>query len=297
MKMECNKIKNLIIPYIYNELSSRKKSRVDTHVSSCPECQSLLHDFKSLMGHFNKSQLKVPPSHLDSKILAKARQNTSFKNKLAMRRKPLKPLYPSWALAAALLGVIMVIWHVSPRIDTIDDFLPQMAQKEERMKSKKLEKNKVGIVKLSEVQTPAPLLNLEKDHAIPVIVESNNHNIEIKHDDLPEDPYNKHPFEPYDDSSRFYRIPSGVDFAAFQHQRGIELKQQGNCQDANHIFERIIKEYPKYKKIRRVYIDSAECYSKMGKKSYAVTQLEIYMKRFPNEEETIKKIIEEIEKQ
>ena len=292
--MECKKFKDLIIPYIYNELTLKKKNRVDEHISKCSECKSTIKDFENILGLVQQKEIIEPPSYIDSKIMARARQSTSFKHKIAFRRKPLKPLYPSWGLAVALIGVIMVIWHISPNINTI--FTPHILQNANNQELDRLKKNKIGITgKYPDIDLSTSL-SPETAAAIPVLVESDEEKTEIKQDITFEDAYNKHPYGPYDDNSfRFHRVPSGADFAAFQHQRGIEYKNQGRCQDANYIFQKIINEYPKYQKIKSVYIDSADCYSKLGKKYDAVTQLQMYLERFPHEKEVIQKLIEKIE--
>jgi len=293
--MECDKIRNLIIPYIYKELTLKKLKKFENHLSVCQECKTLIKDYKMILENVDNNSNFVPSQNLDFKILAKARQNTSFKNRLAHRKKPLKPFYPSWALAAALVGVVMIIWHFSPFME--NSFVPQIAQNLQKQNQEKFEKSKIGISKLSRDNNNSPIPENVSINEMSLSDKSNQQKIEIKEEPLIEDPYNKHPFGPYDDNTlRIDRVPAGVDFASYQHKIGLELKNQGRCQDANYIFDRIIREFPKYTRIRKVYIDSADCYSKMGKKYDAVTRLEMYLEKFPQEEEVIKKLIEEIEK-
>jgi tetratricopeptide (TPR) repeat protein len=287
--MECSKLKNWIIPYIYKDVSSTKKTKIEKHLSGCPDCKNMLDDYNKILGNVQKNELQKPPSHLDTMILSKARQNSYVKTKVTERRSFIKPFYPSWALAAAFLGVIMIIIHVTPRINNY--FSSNIAKLEDSQKLDKQDSSKINIVSLSplKLSTPNSLKNVVKSNL-------NEEKADMKQDNTPDDPYNKHPFAPYDDSVKVYQAPSDVDLAAYQHERGVALKNQGRCQDANNIFENIIRDYPRYQKIKNVYIDSADCYSKLGQKYDAVTQLQKYLEIYPQEEEVLKKLIEEIDK-
>jgi len=294
--LKCNKIKDLIVSYIYDELSLKQKEKLDLHISSCSECSRMVDDYKGILDNSGFTESIEPSSYLDTRILTRARQNTSFNNKLAFRRKPLKPLYPTWALTAILIGVILVIFNIYPRIDTV--FTPQIAKIVQKGKDKALKKSKVGIVHMVDENASSSVtdLTIEKEESIPVLVESNKNDTVIKPSRSLDDAYNKHPFAPYGKDSTVQRLPQNVDFASFQYEKGVKLKSEGNCQDANDIFVRIIREYPRYARIKMVYIDSADCFSKLGKNHDALNILESYLKQFPKEENEIRKIIADIER-
>lgn len=289
--MDCKKIEKFIISYIYEELPRRKNLKVEAHFSVCEKCRTMLKEYRIVMALKKERMMTEPPASLDDLILSRARQEISSRKRLASTRSPLKPYYPSWALAATLIGVFMFIWYLSPQFS-------KMVKPENKTAGINLGEKNVSSNRIKVISTP-DIVKTEVEPKVAIaskpasLTTKPKVKIEKSEEKVAESEYSytKHPIEPYDDSFGINRSLPGVDFVTFQHRKGLELKNLGNCQDANYIFERIIREHPKYQGIRNVYMDSADCYAKMGDKGHALDQLELMVKIFPQDEEEIHKLI------
>jgi hypothetical protein len=295
--MDCKKIEKFIISYIYDELPQRIKIKLEDHFTICENCKTILKDYKMILVMEKEREIMTPSALLDRSILTIARQELQSKKKLVSSKNPAKSFYPSWALAAVFMAVAVLIWNISPMFYNTKPQLNTASKlQSDRIKT---DVNKHIIIREPLNRTPD---NQLKDAQVTEqksnLTEAQPDTVQAKNKDSDSEyTYTKHPIDPYYDSFDSRGIPSGADFASFQHRKGLVLKNKGNCYDANNIFESIIKEYPWYNGIKKVYIDSADCYAKMGDKNTALNQLQTMVQKFPQDQDEIDKLISELQGQ
>jgi len=139
--MNCRGLERNLVSYLYGELSSWKRHRIERHLEKCAACRTLVEQTKAtrrLVGDL--SEMKTP-DHLDQTILRKAGMPTAVDDPKPVRR-PLV-LRPAFGMAAVLLlagGIAL----------TQIDYLP---------------KESVKSVSTQEPQEAKELLQIESDSA------------------------------------------------------------------------------------------------------------------------------------
>ena len=102
--MECNRMEDLISPYLDGELSAADRQAVEAHLHDCPSCRELL----GLLGEVNASlqalpELEISP-HLQERLLAIPERKSRFRHALDFLVRP--SLQPVLAAATVLLTVL-----------------------------------------------------------------------------------------------------------------------------------------------------------------------------------------------
>ncbi len=115
--MECNRMEDLISPYLDGELSAAEGQVVEAHLRECPECRELL----GFLSEVNASlqalpELEVSPS-LQERLLAIPERKSRFRYSLNFLVRP--SLQPVLAAATVLLTVLS-FYAFSPQRTTIN---------------------------------------------------------------------------------------------------------------------------------------------------------------------------------
>jgi Putative zinc-finger len=99
--MACEKIQDLLSPYVDGELTPEARAEVDAHVSSCRECAELLSLLKIATDSLAAFPEIEPPPDLMAKLYAIPARKKRFRISLDFLVKP--SLQPVFAAATVLL--------------------------------------------------------------------------------------------------------------------------------------------------------------------------------------------------
>ena len=83
MENNCEKIRELISPYIDGEVTSEERELVDSHISECAECKTEYDKMKKTVEMLNFSALS-PDEDLEKAVLTSIRSNAR-RNKCFIR--------------------------------------------------------------------------------------------------------------------------------------------------------------------------------------------------------------------
>lgn len=115
--MKCEKIEELLSPYLEDELSVEEKAAVDNHLKVCPNCSSLL----SFMDESKESLSDFPELDVSQGLLnrlyALPREKKKFKFSLDFLVRP--SLQPVFA-AASILLMLISLYAFNPNKSLID---------------------------------------------------------------------------------------------------------------------------------------------------------------------------------
>ena len=115
--MGCERIEELLSPYLENELSQEEKQAVETHIHTCSECAELL----SLMKQTTESLASFPEVEVNDNLIEKLYE-------LPQRRKKfhfvtdflLRPAYQPIMAAATILLVFVSFYAFHPERSAIN---------------------------------------------------------------------------------------------------------------------------------------------------------------------------------
>jgi len=115
--MVCEKIQDLLSPYLDGELTPEAKAEVDAHLSSCPECVELLSLLKMATDSLAAFPEIEPSPDLKAKLYAVPDRKKKFRFSLDFLVKPsLQPVLT----AATVLLVIFSFYMFGPYKNDID---------------------------------------------------------------------------------------------------------------------------------------------------------------------------------
>ncbi|MDD8027372.1 MAG: zf-HC2 domain-containing protein [Acidobacteriota bacterium] len=109
--MICDKVQNLLSPYLDGELAPRERAEVDAHLAACPECAGLAARMRAAVAAFAAFPDVDPSPALRRRLLAIPERSRRFRLDLDFLRRPV--LQPFLAVAAGLLMLVSV-YFASP---------------------------------------------------------------------------------------------------------------------------------------------------------------------------------------
>jgi len=115
--MVCDKIQNLLSPYVDGELTPEAKAEVDAHLSSCRECAELLSLLKIATASLAAFPEVEPSPDLKARLYAIPDRKKKFRFSLDFLVKP--ALQPVFAAATVLL-IIFSFYMFGPYKNDID---------------------------------------------------------------------------------------------------------------------------------------------------------------------------------
>lgn len=107
--MRCTKARKLISEYADGDLNSKKKARLERHLSDCPSCRELLKDFQDMARSTKSLDQPTPPDSVWNKI--QSRMETEKKivyTPVSQKRNWLVLPQLQYAIAATALLIIVV---------------------------------------------------------------------------------------------------------------------------------------------------------------------------------------------
>ena len=103
--MECPSIRQMISPYVDDELSLDEKKAFDSHIQSCAACKKALEKALALHQLFASAERFPAPYGFAAKVLASLEEQQGFR---LLRLPTMKPFFLRAAKVAFALGVITI---------------------------------------------------------------------------------------------------------------------------------------------------------------------------------------------
>jgi hypothetical protein len=109
--MNCEHIKQLISPYLDQELSFEENEKFERHIHRCPECRELLEHMRSAQAALSEwPQLEVSPElHVRLAEIGATRKKTWFQlNFDVLFRPALQPVMAAFTVMLTLLSLFLM---------------------------------------------------------------------------------------------------------------------------------------------------------------------------------------------
>jgi anti-sigma factor RsiW len=110
--MKCSRIRNMISPYVDEELTPDEKKAFASHVQSCPACREELEEVQSLHRLFASAERFEAPYGFETRVMAYLGEIkeggilSRLRNLVAGRPLFLRTMEVAFALVVMLIGVI-----------------------------------------------------------------------------------------------------------------------------------------------------------------------------------------------
>jgi len=106
--MRCKKARRLISDDINGNLDVKRKSALEKHIESCPDCQMVLEDMKGIVEKAHELEQISPSARTWPKIKARLDETRQITPPSSLKKKNFFHLEPKYAVAAALLLVVVI---------------------------------------------------------------------------------------------------------------------------------------------------------------------------------------------
>ncbi len=109
--MMCDKLQNLLSPYLDGELDPAARAEVEAHLAACPECAGLAARMKAALAAFASFPEVEPSPALRRRLMAIPDRRRRFSLDLSFLRRP--AVQPFLAAVSGLL-LLVSVYLVSP---------------------------------------------------------------------------------------------------------------------------------------------------------------------------------------
>ena len=268
--MKCPECDEKFVDYLYNELPSEEKRKMDEHLNSCESCTKQLSQLSFVRTSFQHLKDQEPPPLVHQRILAHAQDITSQQKRSWLTDFLFKP-------AAATIMVILIATGIfyytqqSPSPGTSTSMMT--AQKEPGLATAtRGEKQPFGVV-------PASLSGDRSRNTVKLpSIQSSGARYAF---DLGNFYFAQRDFEKAIESYSMALAMNPEDASIIRYQLALCYKQVNDCKAAVKELDDIQQEFPDYRDMDKVLMTAGDCYLDLGAYDKAETHYNNLIRNFP----------------